>query len=75
MLTRTEINLIAEKTAELVLSKSDELLSAKQCAERLGISTDALYSRVHRQQIPHKKKHDTLYFSWNEVKEYYLMKK
>lgn len=72
MLSRTEINLIAERTAELILAKTDELLSAKQCAQKLGISIDALYARVYRKQIPYKKKHDTLYFSWNEVKEYYL---
>lgn len=72
MLTRTEINMIAERTAEIVLSKSDELLTAKQCAERLGIKIEALYARVKRQQIPYHKKHDTLFFSKNEVTAYYL---
>lgn len=72
MLTRTEISLIAEKVAELIHIKNDELLTAKQCAEWLGVSVDTLHSRCSRGHIPYHKKHKTLYFSKNEVMRYYL---
>lgn len=72
MLSRTEINLIAEKVAEFIHLKTDELMSAKQCASWLAISMEALYARVSRGQIPYHKKHDSLYFSKNEVTSYYL---
>ncbi len=63
MLSRTEINLIAKRVAELIHLKSDELLTAKQCAEWLRISMKALYARVCRGQIPYHKRHDVLHFS------------
>ena len=72
MLSRTEINLIAKRVAELIHLKSDELLTAKQCAEWLGISMKALYARVCRGQIPYHKRHDVLHFSKIEVTAYYL---
>lgn len=72
MLSRTEINLIAEKVAELIHLKCDELMSAKQCAAWLGISVNTLHSKCSRGHIPYHKKHKTLYFSKNEVTTYYL---
>lgn len=72
MLTRTEIGMIADKVAEKLYDKTDELLTAKQCADWLGITVDALYGRCQRGQIPFKRKHGALYFSKNEVTEYYL---
>lgn len=71
MLTRTEINLIAEKTAELVIAKTDELMTAKACADWLEISVKALYKRCETGRIPSHKKHGTVYFYKNEIQNYY----
>ncbi len=56
MLT-SEINRIAERTAELVKMQIDTLMTSKQCAEYLGISEAALRKRCNRGNIPCHKKH------------------
>lgn len=71
MLTQFEVNKIADALAQRVGHK-DELMSVKQVAEYLGISEDAVRTRCYRGTIPCHRKHGTLYFSKDEVTEYYL---
>ena len=74
MLTLTEINLIAEATAKLILDQSDELLTTKSCAEMLGVTVGALHKRCASGTIPYHRKHGALYFSKKEVTSYYMKK-
>lgn len=81
MLTRTEINLIAEqvvgRVAELLEEKvealqkqTDEMMNSKQCAEWLGISVNTLHKRCETGLIPYHKRNGRLYFFKNEIQEY-----
>ncbi|WP_148335662.1 helix-turn-helix domain-containing protein [Bacteroides neonati] len=72
MLTKTEISLIAERVAEIVLDKNDELLTAKSCSEWLNISIGALHKRCEKGKIPCYRRHGALYFSKKEVSAYYM---
>lgn len=71
MITRTEIDLIATRTAELIIEQTDEMMTAKACAAWLDITTDALYKRCETGRIPYHKKHGTVYFYKNEIQKYY----
>ena len=71
MLSLSEINLIAEKVAQLA-KPADEIMSIEQAAEYLHTTRDALAKRIERKQIPFHKKNGRLYFSRNELNAYYL---
>lgn len=77
MLTRTEINLIAERVVELLgekvevlQKKNDEMMNSKQCAEWLGISLNTLHKRCETGIIPSHKTNGRLHFFKNEIQEY-----
>nr|DAJ47715.1 MAG TPA: helix-turn-helix domain protein [Caudoviricetes sp.] len=70
MLTRTEINMIAEKTAELISNRIDTVMDSKQCADYLGITVNALRKRCNDGKLPFHKRHGSLYFSRNEINDY-----
>lgn len=77
MLTRTEINLIAERVVELLgekvevlQKKNDEMMNSKQCAEWLGMSVNTLHKRCETGLVPYHKRNGRLYFFKNEVQEY-----
>lgn len=71
MLTLTEITLIAEKVAQLA-RPVDEIMNITRAAEYLNTTPAALAKRVERKQVPFHKKNGLLYFSRNELNEYYL---
>ncbi|MEI6143285.1 MAG: helix-turn-helix domain-containing protein [Mariniphaga sp.] len=48
----------------------DELLTIKEAADLLSISTSTLYKYVHRREIPCKKRRGRLYFSKFELTEW-----
>ena len=73
MLTTSEINRIAEATSELVIEKTDTMMTAKTCAAWLEISVSALHKRCEMRTIPYHKRHGTLYFYKNEIQKYYKM--
>lgn len=81
MLTRTEINLIADRVVERVVEllgdkmeafqkQNDEMMNSKQCAEWLGISVNTLHKRCESGIIPYRKRNGRLSFFKNEVQEY-----
>lgn len=71
MLSIAEINLIAERVAQLA-KPADKIMSIEQAAEYLHTTRDALAKRIERKQIPFHKKNGRLYFSRNELNTYYL---
>lgn len=71
MLTLTEITLIAEKVVQLI-KPADELMNITRAAEYLNTTPAALAKRVERKQVPFHKKNRLLYFSRNELNDYYL---
>lgn len=71
MLTQYEINKIVDAVDKKIGNK-DELMNVNKVAEMLGISPDAVRTRCSRGTIPCHRRHGTLYFSKNEVTEYYL---
>lgn len=71
MLTNFEIDKLAEALKKK-MGEKDELLNIKQIAEKLGLTENAIRTRCSRGQIPHHKKHGSLYFSENEITAYYL---
>lgn len=73
------INDIKRIRAELVdglreelLKATDELLTAKQCAEMLGISRAALAKRRQRGQLPYHEVDGCIYYSKREITSKYL---
>ncbi|HLS10527.1 MAG TPA: helix-turn-helix domain-containing protein [Flavobacteriaceae bacterium] len=48
----------------------EKLLSVKETAEFLGLSTATIYSNVSRGTLPHMKRGNRLYFSSLELMEY-----
>ena len=71
MLTRTEINMIVERFADITGQQNDVVMNIKQCAKYLGISPDALRKRVYDGTLPYSKKGRLLYFSRLEINQYY----
>lgn len=71
MLTLTEITLIAEKVAQLA-KPADEIMNITRASEYLNTTRAALAKRVERRVIPFHKKDGLLYFSRNELNDYYL---
>jgi len=73
MLSKSETNKIAKAVAEQIGSVvPDEILTVETAAKLLNTSVTALYRRVSRKQIPFKKVHRRVYFSKNELTEFYL---
>ncbi len=75
-MNKAEINQLAKaiKPAifEAVSSQSDEVLTVKDVASMLQISTDAVRMRCKRKQLPFTKKNRRLYFSKNAIIKHYL---
>ncbi len=72
MLTRTEINMIVERFADITGQQNDVVMNTKQCAKYLGISPGALRKRVYDGTLPYSKKGRLLYFSRLEINQYLL---
>lgn len=72
MLTRTEINMIVERFADITGQQNDVVMNTKQCAKYLGISPGALRKRVYDGTLPAFKKGRLLYFSRLEINQYLL---
>lgn len=72
MLTRTEINMIVERFADITGQQNDVVMNTKQCAKCLGISPGALRKRVYDGTLPYSKKGRLLYFSRLEINQYLL---
>lgn len=77
MLTRAEINLIAERVVELLGKKvetlqerDDVMMDSKQCATWLGIPINTLHKRCEMGTIPYHKRNGRLRFFKNEIQEY-----
>lgn len=70
-LTPYEIDKLAEAIVRK-MGRRDTILSTHQVAEKLGISEEAVRARCYRGQIPFHKRHGALYFSENELNDYYL---
>lgn len=47
MMTRTEMNMLTERFAEVTGKQNDSVMNSARCAEYLGISQGALRKRVH----------------------------
>ena len=74
MMTRTEMNMLTERFAEVTGKQNDAVMNSARCAEYLGISQGALRKRVHDGIIPYTKKGKLLYFSKQDVNKYLLDK-
>lgn len=64
-----------DKLAEAIIRRMkqrDRILTVAQVAERLGLTEGAVRTRCCRGQIPYHKKHGALYFSENELNDYFL---
>lgn len=70
-LTPYEIDKLAEAIVRK-MGRRDNVLTTRQVAEKLGLSEEAIRARCCRGQIPYHKRHGVLYFSENEITEYYL---
>lgn len=62
MLTRTEINMIVERFADITGQQNDVVMNIKQCAKYLGISPGALRKRVYDGTLPYSKKREASIF-------------
>lgn len=71
LLTPYEIDKLAEAIVKK-LGKRDRILTVKQVAGLLGISETAVRMRCQRGQMPFHRRNGGLYFSENELNEYYL---
>lgn len=58
------------KPANTETEPKEKLLSVKETAEFLGLSTATIYSNVSRGTLPHMKRGNRLYFSSLELMEY-----
>lgn len=56
MMTRTEMNMLTERFAEVTGEQNDSVMNSARCAEYLGISQGALRKRVHDGTIPYTKR-------------------
>lgn len=74
-MTTQEIKRLAALLLGELKVELDELMSAKQAAEYLGISQAALRKRCSDGRCPHHKKGGCLYFSKHELNAYYLSDK
>lgn len=61
-MTRTEMNMLTERFAEVTGKQNDSVMNPARCAECLGISQGALRKRVHDGTIPYTKKGKPLIF-------------
>jgi excisionase family DNA binding protein len=70
-LSPNELQEIARRVADLLHEERDDgYLNATQAAEFLGLSRQALYARVGRAQIPHKRKGKRVFFNRAELRAY-----
>jgi excisionase family DNA binding protein len=82
MLSITEINKlakalskeVAEVVKEATIQANDELLTVKDAAAFLKLKPTAIYKAIKESRIPFHKKHNTYYFSKQELLGYYLDK-
>lgn len=72
LLTPYEIDKLAEAIVRKMGVRRDTILTTRQVAERLGLTEAAVRARCIRGQIPFHKRHGALYFSENELNDYYL---
>lgn len=72
LLTPYEIEKLAEAIVRKMGARKDAILTTRQVAERLGLTESAVRARCCRGQIPCHKRHGVLYFSENELNDYYL---
>ena len=72
MMTRTEMNMLTERFAEVTGKQNDSVMNSVRCAEYLGISQGALRKRVQDGTILYTKKGKLLYFSKRDVNKYLL---
>lgn len=72
LLTPYEIDKLAEAIVRKMGGRKDTILTTRQVAERLGLTEAAVRARCCRGQIPCHKRHGALYFSENELNDYYL---
>ena len=78
------INSIAEKVTDNLLkamkgkpetfktayTTTKELLTVKEAAQFLNLSTSTIYGKVHRNELPYMKRGKRLYFSSTELLQY-----
>jgi excisionase family DNA binding protein len=62
--------LVSRIVDEKLRERDDGYLNATQAAEFLGLSRQALYARVGRGQIPHKRKGKRVFFNRAELRAY-----
>lgn len=72
MLSKSETNRLAKAVAAVMSPVTDELLTIETASKLLSTSVAALYRRVSRKQVPYRKVHGRLYFSKNELTNFYL---
>ena len=71
MFTPQELRQFEDVLRKVLEVAKDELMDTKKCAEWLGVSKDAIRQRCEQNKIPFHKKHGFLYFSKNEIMNYY----
>lgn len=76
-LTRSDISYLAKQIAEELFSlmehqRNEKILTKKQMAEYLGVSTDAIDKMCDRGQLPFHTKGKHRYFSHKEILDHFL---
>ena len=76
-LTQRDISFLAEKIAEKLFElmenhQDEKVLTKKQMAQYLGVSTDAIDKMCDRGQLPFHTKGKHRYFSHKEILDHYL---
>ena len=76
-LTRSDISYLAKQIAEELFSlmehqRHEKILTKKQMAEYLGVSTDAIDKMCDRGQLPFHTKGKHRYFSHKEILDHFL---
>ncbi len=66
------LEVLIEQIVEQKLRERDDdgYLNATQAAEFLGLTPQALYARVGRGQVPHKRKGKRVFFKRSELRAY-----
>lgn len=76
MKTKAELNQLANSLKPIIESAmqktSDEVLTVETAAKMLDTTPNAIRLRCNRGQMPYKKRGKRLYFSKNELTEFYL---
>lgn len=72
MISRTELERLATRVAELISPQLDEVMNVAQMAALLGTTVEAVRCRCKRGRLPFYKCGRLLYFSRKEVTRYLL---